>query len=923
MTQTRGRHAQPTGAGSAKGGRAGGAGATAGRVAPTPTGVLQLQRVGGNAAVARAVAQGAVPPRPRAPARSKPNGSSPAGLVIQRLGEVYGALSAPKKATVDEIAKQRYRQEAALFEVNLGKALGTDARAVAGADAILTRIRGMIDAYTTATGEALDKQIVATFGTPAKEMLGTMGAVKASASTLEKTLLRGNLREKMTMLYFALRNGEFAKMLDKAYEDNLAGLNAAAWGTKLDTVELTKAQAGLTDDKGQKQLRNYLSRTDLVTRQERGILPDKERAKALPKELKTPSQMGAAGGDLSYWEMKAAFPEKAQKLKTSKVKAVGAQGWKQLTGDQRKAMLHAQVKDTKLQWAPGYLNYKILPALQQKADALNVVLLGGLSGSTDMYMHAAKYVKLSVPELQKLRLASLGSMLPARDHSFYEIMIVAKEYGLADYQPGPAGYKTIAPLPASEIRAMGARGAFPGDFLSPQAKDAIAAKKFSTKEKGATLDADPGATSLALMLDSPTPKSDRLKDLLKGLGLVEDELALKKRDPDGFDPTTLLALTDRLIKVCDAFLKKETGAFKGGKTEKPLVESVRAALMRHRLESMGATPVLTAGIGPKAIPSFYALVEKMTAGTLFQGAATDDKKKAAFKTLKGGAEVKALRTNLGSMADAIAAWLVTQYYPQDLGALTPDEAKEAKLAEDVMGSVQQNISGRTILGSATNRPDENTRYKTAGLDTKGTRQNVENFFRLTPEQLDGILAYTGAQYKAFNDSDIQTDSIKKYRKDAAAGLRALPSYQGPLFRGDYGGKNAAVGQTFNISSFYSTAKTPEGSFIPARPTAWVITEHKSAKDIEGLSQKPWEAEALMPPPLRFKITRIVDERAPKGSARRGVLDTNTGKLTGPGGTANVPGVSFDPRNLGPNKDAWKTWYTEGFSNKKWIELKEV
>jgi ADP-ribosyltransferase exoenzyme len=100
-------------------------------------------------------------------------------------------------------------------------------------------------------------------------------------------------------------------------------------------------------------------------------------------------------------------------------------------------------------------------AEQEKLRAV----VSGLSGSTDMYFHIAKHLKMDLPARQKLRLAALGQMLINQDHSYHEIMHVAKTQGeVPDYADElPMGYTTLAPLSHDQILGLTGLPDFPGD----------------------------------------------------------------------------------------------------------------------------------------------------------------------------------------------------------------------------------------------------------------------------------------------------------------------------------------------------------------------------------------------------------------------------------------------------------------------------
>src|SRR5205085_8728558 len=83
---------------------------------------------------------------------------------------------------------------------------------------------------------------------------------------------------------------------------------------------------------------------------------------------------------------------------------------------------------------------------------------------------SAKHLKMGDPDRKKFRLAALGQMLVNQDHSYHEIMHVAKTQGeLPDYPDElPIGYTTLSPLSTDEILGVTGLPDFPGD---PQVRE--------------------------------------------------------------------------------------------------------------------------------------------------------------------------------------------------------------------------------------------------------------------------------------------------------------------------------------------------------------------------------------------------------------------------------------------------------------------
>jgi Domain of unknown function (DUF4157) len=133
------------------------------------------------------------------------------------------------------------------------------------------------------------------------------------------------------------------------------------------------------------------------------------------------------------------------------------------------------VKENKLQWQPGtrLIDYRLDSTFQKEAYQKQVLVGGGRSGTTYSMLQVARV--LGEKDFVAVRLACLGWMLPAEDHTFYEIMTSAKLFdpSLA-YTEGPMGYRNVAPLTQTDLAKCTIDGKFPDYFLSEDYKDELA-----------------------------------------------------------------------------------------------------------------------------------------------------------------------------------------------------------------------------------------------------------------------------------------------------------------------------------------------------------------------------------------------------------------------------------------------------------------
>jgi len=118
----------------------------------------------------------------------------------------------------------------------------------------------------------------------------------------------------------------------------------------------------------------------------------------------------------------------------------------------------ANYDDTaELPWEEGATRYVASTNNSWVNDAvtkLKMPVLTGPSGTTDRMFQALKYLGIYDNGVNKynFRYALLGWMLTSRDHSFHEIMAVAKTYN-CNYEAGPDSYKHMQPIAEPLLRA--------------------------------------------------------------------------------------------------------------------------------------------------------------------------------------------------------------------------------------------------------------------------------------------------------------------------------------------------------------------------------------------------------------------------------------------------------------------------------------
>ncbi|MFQ5408821.1 MAG: hypothetical protein ACE5FI_10445, partial [Anaerolineales bacterium] len=128
-----------------------------------------------------------------------------------------------------------------------------------------------------------------------------------------------------------------------------------------------------------------------------------------------------------------------------------------------KTHLSANKDTAKVGWNEGARMWFMNEANEwvQAQRELSIPLMAGPSSHTNTIMRTAKALK--VGNLDHVRLALIGHLVPIRAHSLVEILVAAKPFGVP-FTKGVEMYKKIDPLPESELRANVAENdKFPGE----------------------------------------------------------------------------------------------------------------------------------------------------------------------------------------------------------------------------------------------------------------------------------------------------------------------------------------------------------------------------------------------------------------------------------------------------------------------------
>ncbi|WP_147442101.1 eCIS core domain-containing protein [Corallococcus exercitus] len=278
---------------------------------------------------------------------------------------------------------------------------------------------------------------------------------EASAGDVEPEALKRRLKKHVleaafTKLGGTIRDTESRKRPDAELEQLLTE-TLEAQVKNLDPVvkeqqaEDRRAELGVADDKLAESLAerrfgmnffgpSLLNAKNSLEESRKGT----DRAYAPPSQQtsdKTPGELESTPFQLTYRELGQAFykPEElAERLARFKKKQgiTTEAKWDETAQEAFRKELLAETRDKKLPWKPGVKFWILDPKspFMQASELLRVKVGAALSGTTDRVMRSAKYLGFTGAELDDVLLACLGWMLPAHDHTYYEIMKAAEPY---------------------------------------------------------------------------------------------------------------------------------------------------------------------------------------------------------------------------------------------------------------------------------------------------------------------------------------------------------------------------------------------------------------------------------------------------------------------------------------------------------------
>ena len=467
----------------------------------------------------------------------------------------YDTLSPMGKARVDSQAERTYAQKTEELEFKMGPMISKESAAHEIVNKMLDMVKQIVDAWAKATGKEAQKDDVYVREFTSANTEKYYGAFNKTAENIKKVFndkYHQPLRTKLHLIYNVISNNNLSKYLEitalelegaakgvkdpqKIYTSSNRLTQDPYWEYKLteETIQPGFAEASglktiLEKDKSSRQKKisdiaekrkwtSPLRKNEKISvfapdtwSEVQGLSPELNKANKYRRGGQTDDLLTEDKRALKVGDVKdLTIPEIEQYHTTTGKPVPKIANWLETN------KFKADKKDTKILWEQGREYYDVIlnSEVDRQATKIKARLEAGISGSTDLLLHAANNLGLDQIDKFKLRLALVGWMLSNRDHSFYEIMMAAKNYGLpfyidenkigSEYEDSQNFY----PMEIKKIKELLPEKQFPSYFLSKEYKDKLAA---GLTEPGKSV--DEYKDELAFLSDIPKTITDQMSE---------------------------------------------------------------------------------------------------------------------------------------------------------------------------------------------------------------------------------------------------------------------------------------------------------------------------------------------------------------------------------------------------------------------------
>lgn len=384
----------------------------------------------------------------------------------------YAGLTSMDKARVDQTMEKDYSEKALAFEQGMAPLIMTNGTVNGSINTLLAKVKTIIEAWATKTGQTNAQAYEREVGWPPGD--GYYGAFEATAANVASIFTHAAstpLRVKLKLIYNTVRNNNLSKWLKVAATELAAEARAQGSARRQHVESMSRkqtysagagrhetsttrhnlqVQTGFAHQAGFDNLLNTNPELEGIAEREGNrdyhwgffnntrvfshdiyseamawkpetVKANKERRGGMSRGLGIHEQRNVTVGDLG--DISNVEAEAALKF--------GPQQKQNPTSGERDTFKGIAANRMPISQGGEYFEVQLGSESAKAAHEIRARLEAGISGSTDLMMHAGQYLgATSKNQMETLRLALAGWMMANRDHSFYEVFKAAESYGV-------------------------------------------------------------------------------------------------------------------------------------------------------------------------------------------------------------------------------------------------------------------------------------------------------------------------------------------------------------------------------------------------------------------------------------------------------------------------------------------------------------
>ncbi len=369
-------------------------------------------------------------------------------------------------------SRRRFGAASKAYELHMGRTLQKDSNANAPVNLMLADFQRITNAWAIATGKQVNTVLVESFDWRGGDRY--FGAFRMTAKNINRVFQQAQskpLRQKLKIVYNAVRNNAFAKWLKIAaqqVEMEIQGVPQYNRTLQVENVDNNTTEtvdpSFAVNSRLKEKMRNNRPRYTEVLHSvwndepldrfgpvhKTGVSKFSSSMNWAPQtQVYNRDRVGGMNRNRDVLRM-SPLKMKDLDLTDEEIHQIGINSGLLNSNVTSQRKINSFVRSYRaangrgnrpIPWEKGTGYYDVLIGSQTEklARGVRARLVAGVSGSTDLMLHAAAHLNFSQPNMKKLRLAMLAWMLEAEDHSFLEIMEASRACGLPFIRGNTAG----------------------------------------------------------------------------------------------------------------------------------------------------------------------------------------------------------------------------------------------------------------------------------------------------------------------------------------------------------------------------------------------------------------------------------------------------------------------------------------------------